>query len=175
MATQYGAIPIATGGGDTTTTTQAFRVRRKEGSVFLGCCDMRRAVIILDTINLVLLVIQMMLYITVMRAEEEEEPQTRNDIEMEVAAQTMLRISAVEALLCIISLFGALSFSTGMVVAGIVNFGVGVAAGFVLMNWPGIIINLVFLAPHVLLFMEIQRGIMTEANYYQEEHSCCCV
>ncbi|CAJ1942568.1 unnamed protein product [Cylindrotheca closterium] len=162
MSNHYGAIQ------GNSETTQAVNIRRKEGAVFLGCCDMRRAVIILDTIYLVILVIQMLLYIDMVRSEQP-------DREIEVAARSLLRICVMEALLVLISLWGALSFSMGMVFAGIVNFGVGLAAGFALMRLPAIVLNLVFVAPHVLLFMEIQRGIMTEATYQNEEHSCCCL
>ena len=146
MSNNYGAIPTESG----ERATQPFRTRRKEGAVFLGCCDMRRAVIILDSTNLTLLVIQMMMYLAVVQSEQ-------SDREMMVAARSLLRICVMEALFCLISLCGALSFNMYMVFAGIVNFGVGVAAGFALMSWEGIILNLFFLAPHVLLFMEIQR------------------
>ena len=146
MSNNYGAIPTEA----SEAITQPFRRSRKEGAVFLGCCDMRRAVIIMDTTNLVLLVVQMMMYMAVVQSEQ-------YDRKMIVAARSLLRICVMEALLCLISLWGALSFSQKMVFAGIVNFGVGVAAGFALSSLPGILFNLLFLAPHVMLFMEIQR------------------
>jgi hypothetical protein len=54
-------------------------------------------------------------------------------------------------------------------------YGLNAFLGSIAMNIPGFVIGVVFCYPHVVLALEINRGTMSEQNYSNEEHSCCCI
>ena len=43
------------------------------------------------------------------------------------------------------------------------------------MSVGSVVVDCLFLYPHVVLLKEMQYGIMTPANYENEKQSCCCV
>ena len=76
-----------------------------------------------------------------------------------------------------LGLFGALKFKKTFVMVAAVWFGIEAILGLVLfMDWIGAAVALCFMYPHVMLFRDMQKGIMTPERYPNEKDCCgaCC-
>jgi hypothetical protein len=133
-------------------TTTFDQPRCKQGKTFFWCCDMRRAAIILNTLNFGLIVLQMYLYLMVMKSED-------SGHELIVAARDMLRLCIVEVILVLVAIWGSVMFNSKAVFAGVILYGIGMISSIRLMNLPGVLINGLFLFPSILLCMEIKRYV----------------
>lgn len=147
-STQYGTVP----GEESATTAFDQQRRYKQGKKFLGCCDMRRAAISVNSINLALISLQMYLYLMVMKSEDS--PQ-----ELVMAARDTLRVCIVEAVLMTIAIWGVVTFNSKGVFAGVILYVIGIIVSIGLKNVPGFVFNGFFLVPNVLLIMEINRYV----------------
>ena len=121
-----------------------------------GCCDVRRAVVIVNIINAVLLILGL-------------------GSEVTLPIIVFLVIQTVRILLSVAGIVGAVKFNqvgVGLAMFGYVFDAVMALLGF---NLLGLLFPLMFAYPHGFLIKEIRAGIMTKENYASEEHSCCCV
>lgn len=160
--------------------------KEKQGAKFCGfCCDMRRAVIILNILAAIVLAINLIQWLAVQKILEDER----------VTAAIVLDALAFAGALS--SILGAIGFKPIFVGIGLIlvignyigniivaisfykyfeelgyelNWGVPVA-GWVI----GVVILLFYAYAHVTFITENKRGTMTKDNYENEEHSCCCV
>ena len=153
---------------------------QKEGHLYMGCCcDTRRATIIVNIVNLVLAVITALIYglASGIAVNELDDDAIKNDIANKSGA-----IAGIIALFFVIALtfsglgiYGAMKYNKCMVISAAVWYGlsalVSLSGGDVL----GCVISGLFCYPHVMFVQEMQKGIMTEQNYPNEMHSCCCV
>lgn len=72
-------------------------------------------------------------------------------------------------------IIGAWKYKIYMVGFTLMMYLLDAAMAILGLNPSHAIISLLFAYPHFYLMREIQQGIMTEENYPNEEHSCCCV
>jgi hypothetical protein len=147
MSIPYGAVPV-----EESSTTTFDQPRCKQGKTFFGCCDMRRAAIIINTLNLGFIVFQMYLYLIVMISMISEDSGHELIVDM-------LRVCIVKAILVLVAIWGALMFNSKAVFAGVILYGIGIIASIGHMNLLGVLINGLFLFPSIFLCMEINRYV----------------
>ena len=152
----------------------------KQGHLYMGCCcDTRRATIIVNIVNLVLALLSALLYglASGFAINELDDDAIKQDLANKGGA-----IAGIIALFFVIALtfstlgiYGALKYNKCMVIAAAVWYGlsslVSLSGGDIL----GCVLAGLFCYPHIVFVQEMQKGIMTEENYPNEIHSCCCV
>lgn len=151
---------------------------RKQGHKCCGvCCDMRRAVIIVNIImslDLGLFSVLWALNLTnqaVFTSALAEEFNYYSIGGFGIAAILTIRV-----LFCLAGIVGAVKYSAigvGLALAGYAFAFVMSLIGGV--NLIGMIMAVFFAYPHVFFIKEVRSGIMTKENYPTEEFSCCCV
>jgi hypothetical protein len=144
------------------------------------CCDCRRAVIIIDLISIILAIIAISFAAHVERNPEDYEDENGDStIEWykneDVTFGALLAYSLVGILLLVIAMTGAVYFIGCSVWFGLVYHLLSVVGSLIMLNPVGIILGILFAYPHAVLINEIKRGVMSEARYPIESHSCCCV
>jgi hypothetical protein len=117
-----------------------------------GCCDVRRAVIIVNMVvgGLTLLVFIFVFPLAIVFAPFPLAP-------------------------CALGIMGAIQYNVYMVGAAALH--ICVVIGFALSNFNifGVALFAFFLYPHIFFIKEVRDGIMSKENYGNERHSCCCV
>jgi hypothetical protein len=76
-----------------------------------------------------------------------------------------------------LGLYGSLKFKKHFVLVAAVWFGIeGILSLVLFMDFVGATIAISFLYPHIMLFRDMQRGIMTPETFPQEKDCCgaCC-
>ncbi|CAB9517867.1 expressed unknown protein [Seminavis robusta] len=147
----------------------------KQGHSFLGClCDMRRAVIILDTLGFFGSIIGLLVVILYDKYGTEDDKQLlmleNYDFGAFVAIYSAVIIAHFSGIM------GALTFTIcPILITILMNIAYAVLSGLS-KNWIGLGVYIFLLYPHVFLCHELAKGIMTKENYRsQERQSCCCV
>lgn len=79
----------------------------------------------------------------------------------------------IVAALCGIA--GGVKFNPHLTAVAAAAYAVMLILGLISLNIGGLIYHGCFLYPHVVFIQEIRKGIMNEANYPNEQQSCCCV
>lgn len=158
----------------------------KQGQkVCFGCCDSRRAVIIMDAIKLVLTIFSI---ISVLRSSGSDDEDDRGVEEVTIFSwernaplydapnSVYLVWGAVAIIGNILGISGAVQFNANLVLVASVYY-VGSIIWFALhYSIFGVLEEIIWLHPHIVLFSEIKKGIMSEGTYAaREEYSCCCV
>jgi hypothetical protein len=187
LAADAPAKPTATA---SSTTTEPYG-KKLGHSCCGGCCDMRRAVIVVNLIYLGMtawgLMVALLLksyataqiqngYDNATQAMIDENP------ELEQSYQDMADLPLVQVLVhnivialgCLIGVFGSLHYRIEMVgAAGLMYL---VIAGMALVVSPfSMILPLFFAYPHFFYITENRKGTLTAQNYHNEKQSCCCV
>ena len=174
MSKAYGTVPtIST---DQTQAGTVIAVKNKRGhSCCGGCCDVRRAVIGVDLVMIGFLLIDILGV-----ASLSKQVQPMDDDELQAAVEKMhgglgIFMFLVEIALLSVAIWGAATFSAPKVVVGLAVFSIGCITSLVQFNVPAALLTGLFAYPHYFLYTEINSGIMSQENYYNEEQSCCCV
>mmetsp|Transcript_12391 Transcript_12391/g.35275 ORF Transcript_12391/g.35275 Transcript_12391/m.35275 type:complete len:161 (+) Transcript_12391:86-568(+) len=134
----------------------------KRGHIFCGyCCDVRTACLVVNMIALAFAGLGL-----VSLAPKMDRPGfQRFGIFM---AAFVLGIIANS-----LGIYGALKFKQIFVLIAGVWFALEALLSLILfLDFVGFALGLLFLYPHIMLFKEIQDGIMTKENYVNEK-SCC--
>jgi hypothetical protein len=152
----------------------------RQGKSCFGCCNMRRAVIITDGMNLILLAIQLYLYnIAIgMTINDPEYAKKMHEVIPHMIATTLIKILFVLVAIVgkleilfdyledgfiinfphkIFVITGAIQLSSKKVFAGVFVYAMGVIVSIGMKSMVGLLINLLFGVPHVLLCMKINR------------------
>jgi hypothetical protein len=190
--------PTATTTTTTTTTTTAATSRMEKtdwvnatertGHSCCGCCcDMRRAVIIINAINSVFVVLMALLFglFTTDKAVEAsmevyDDDVTLNELQitMDLTGRDKFVIYLFFAFLLSLltmGILGARYFKSWMVGIPGILYCVNAVFCLILGGWIPAMIAGLYAYPHVLLILEIQRGSMSTERYAMEQQSCCCV
>ena len=163
----------------------------KKGSMCCGgCCDMRRAVIILNTISIILVgLLAFIAYsstnVLVQNIDDDAVQESFED-----ALLTTYILIGIGIAASLVGIWGAYSYNI---------LGVGFSAFFIVAFFitdtvraiqfankydvplptldiaTGALIDALLLYPHVGLIAEIKNGTMTPETYPREQASCCCV
>lgn len=145
-----------------------------------GCCDTRRAVIIVNIVNACIVGFGLMGVLAVKNAansnmyDDDEMAAALADFENAPVGMAIgLMVAQIVASLCGIA--GGIKFNVILTAVAAVAYSILTVFGLIGGNIAGLIYNGFFLYPHVMFIQEMRKGIMTEANYPNEKHSCCCV
>lgn len=147
-----------------------------------GCCDVRRAVIVVNLVNIGILMTILILFLSaifVILSIPYDDDQTSASRDALYINSTFWVVT-VTLVLCIlvsaIGVVGAVKLNKWMVGGMAIAYCAGVVMGIVFKQ-PKVVIYCAFFAyPHFFLVKEIQQGIMTKHNYDATERmSCCCV
>jgi hypothetical protein len=167
MSKAYGTVPVIEG-------QEILGVCRKQGhSCCGGCCDMRRAVIVVNTISIAMYVINIFAISTVDRVEFDDDVMEEAIVQFPVG--WMISIMFAEIMCYAIGIWGAASFSLWQVYVALGMYMITIIFNAIVLNFIALLVAGFFAYPHVYLVQEIKKGIMTKDNYYSEEQSCCCV
>jgi hypothetical protein len=169
----------------------------KQGHVFCGCCcDVRRATIAINIVNLVFAVISIILLsaaVTATRNFNDDSVQNAlEEADLDSAFTASIVITVFTIIFNIAAIVGAARFNIWLVLSNavwlIVGFIITIAVNIKASNsvsgynynFVNVAINLVvtcfFLYPHVVLIYEIKfTKTMSHQTYKREEQSCCCV
>lgn len=152
--------PVTTGSG-----------ARQGHRFMIFCCDMRRAVIILDAITISLVLLHLILFLGF-------------GIQLEADTGGSFRVPSVGKAIFVglvgvampgCGLYGALKYKYHFVALAAFYFGFQLFLDLCTLKIYSIIWGAVFLYVHAVLAKEMNTGIMTEENYPNEKYSCCCV
>jgi hypothetical protein len=153
----------------------------KQGHKCCGfCCDTRRAVIIVDIVNLVLLLIGMIIVVVAhnnVNPDDYNDDNTKTQVEkfQDMPLGGFLAYAIVFMLLCVAGIVGANKYNVYLVGIAAVAYCVSFIFSIIQLNYLGMIVAILFVYPHFVFIAEVRKGIMSDENYHNEEMSCCCV
>lgn len=146
-----------------------------------GCCDMRRAVIIMNIVNAALVAMGLM---GVLAAKNLVDTDAIQDDEVAAVLGGedgslpfgwLVASSVIRLILAGFAIYGAIKYNYILVIIGALSYVYEVVLSLWGLNFIGLLYPALFLYPHIFLVKEIRSGIMTALNYPNEKHSCCCV
>ena len=123
-----------------------------------GCCDVRCAVIVVNLVNMGILLLASVDYLSVLNIY----------INYILIGVAVICINAI-------GVAGAILFNKWMVGVAAVAYVLGFGASMYFLSPHLLAYYGCFLYPHVFLIKEIHTGIMTKENYEPVEKQCCCV
>jgi len=147
-----------------------------------GCCDVRRAVIIVNIVQAVLVFMAMMSVLTMHKMSAQAQDLYDDDEVAKMMSDfgslpvgALIAILVVKAIGAVIGIIGGIKFNMYMTgIAGAI-YAISCVVSIVFLDLPGAIYAGFFAYPHYFLVKEIRSGIMSEENYPNEKQSCCCV
>ena len=161
---------------------QGHRCCGRNGS---GCCDMRRAVIIVNLVDIAICVFYA-LYFAFLAEEVEEMPdsaygagggETKARMEgiMLKMEHIFIILSAIKIPLNGLGIYGAFKFKYWPVAVALGAYSIQFLLHAFAINIGGLLLSGFFAYPHVFFLKEVRSGVMSEMNYPTERFSCCCV
>lgn len=151
-----------------------------------GCCDMRRAVIIVNMAMISLFVIY--LPFVVLSYNVINHPEKYSDDLDDNAKEAFANAQASESPLGFViflmiakiaclsfGIYGALKFKLLPVAVSLASYGFAFIYAIFTANILMMLLPVFFAYPHIFFIKEVRQGIMSEDNYDLERHSCCCV
>jgi hypothetical protein len=139
--------------------------------LFCGfCCDMRRAVIIVNVVNIFLVILSSLLLLVFSLHFDFDGEDVRSP-----SIQDVIGISLPAVILSGFGITGAVKFKYWLVVLVGFYYGIMALLDMIIVDIPGVVKGFLFCYPHVILAQEIDKGVMSEENYPNAKHSCCCV
>ncbi|KAL7570181.1 hypothetical protein ACA910_020017 [Epithemia clementina (nom. ined.)] len=157
------------------------QVSAKQGRKCCGCCcDMRRAVIVVNIVNLCSTGLELLGLITAAIGGTDDWNDDAVPAEFRTVSKTTLGLAFLIVIILAtacsaVGLIGARKYDKSMVGVGAGWYCVSAALSLISLNVSGLVYNVCFAYPHFYLMKEIKEGIMTEENYPVEKYSCCCV
>ena len=153
----------------------------KQGHKCCGsCCDVRRAVIVVNIVNIVNMLWVIFAMIVFQKTAstmtyDDDTQQAAIDVVANMPLGLMIAIWLVSAVFSAVGIAGALLYNKWLVGVSGVFFCLSMIPDIMALNIPGIVYKGFFAYPHYFLVKEINQGIMTKENYPNEKMSCCCV
>jgi len=144
-----------------------------------GCCDVRRATIIVNLVQLGLLTFALLGIIVISKADLstiEDETQRAAAEQAQQHAGLATGLTIVKMVFAGLGVYGAMSYNIYMVGASAVMYIVDCLMSLVVFQVASTLLAGFFAYPHIFFIKEVRDGTMTKKNYpVNEEHSCCCV
>jgi hypothetical protein len=152
----------------------------KQGHLFFGCCcDMRRAVVIVNVMNICFALLGIAMYYLLSRdgfSENFDDDLTKYELEAISNYKSRAIAFGIVSVLCsLIGIYGAVQYSNWTVVLAAVYYCISGLTKIVPSDLSGMLMAGIFAYPHFVFIKELNNGIMTAENYPNEIHSCCCV
>ena len=147
-----------------------------------GCCDMRRAVIIVDAVGIFICIFYAIYFAILAKVVEETDSptfdaQTKDQVEgmMIKMEHVFLTLMAIKIPLNGLGIYGAVKFKFWPVGVALAAYTVEFIIDMFAFNIGGLLLAGFFAYPHVVFLRELKSGVMSELNYPTEKYSCCCV
>jgi len=166
----YGSIPTTTNTSPTT----------KQGHACCGgCCDVRRACIIVNGISISLFFLNLCVLVAIQHVTFDDDDALQQHSEWQETVSTLptnriVLFSSLGILLLGIATYGALQFQVKYVLVGLVFYGVDMILCLLPLNPLGLILSACFAYPHYFLVCELIDGSMNRETYVAVEEQCCC-
>ena len=162
---------------DATTASSTYG---KQGQLFFGCCcDMRRAVVIVNVMNICFALSGIAMYYLLSRdgfSENFDDDLTKYDLEAISNYKGRAILFGIVSVLCsLIGIYGAVQYNSWTVILAAVYYCISVLTKIVPFDLSGMLMAGLFAYPHFVFIKELNNGIMTAENYPNEINSCCCV
>jgi len=152
----------------------------RQGHACCGfCCDTRRATIIVNIIDICLSVVALAGLGVISSdgfAAQLDDDTVKNELDM--ATQYMwipMLLAGLNIAASGLGIWGAKNYIGWMVMISGLWYAVGTVLSLLGGDIGGAIMSGFFAYPHFVFYQEMKKGIMTEENYPNEIHSCCCV
>jgi hypothetical protein len=155
----------------------------KQGHAFCGgCCDVRRAVIIVNIVSIAfaslgLVTVGGLMAVSSSASYDDDEVQEAMSSfnEGNLAMGVFFALAAIRIVANALGIYGAVTYNIWMVGISLAAYCIDFAMGVVSVNIVGLVTNALFAYPHFFFIKEVRSGLMSEANYVNEKQSCCCV
>ena len=143
-------------------------------------CDTRRAVIIVNTIQIIGGIVGAILLGVALKAEQDGTITNEELTEFFAGWGTENTIAAyvaigIRLLMNLTGVMGALHYSVCMVGTCFVWYVIQAIGAGIAHAWGAMVVTILFAYVHIYFIMEVNSGIMSPQNYHNEKHSCCCV
>jgi hypothetical protein len=154
-----------------------------------GCCDVRRAVVVVNLIQLCFLAFSVvgLSFMTYMNRHpgaysdldgngitDDEITQFYNELNSVNFIYVWIH-TAISIIATVGGIYGAIQYQyVPVLFCGSMYF-INAILALIMFDVGGFVYNIFFAYPHYFLFQEIRAGIMTKENYPNIEYSCCCV
>jgi hypothetical protein len=142
-----------------------------------GCCDMRRAVIVVNVVSICvcsLALIEVIFFKSTVVASLMPNLEQLND----KILWTTGAVVFVEMVLYGAGVYGACKYNQCLVGVAMMTYFAKIIVHlsyFWFYMTPVILLNALFAYPHYFLIKQIRSGILSEDNYPSEKYSCCCL
>jgi hypothetical protein len=186
------AVPIGDGTGTGTIKPPGFLEellgpqKGRESHLYFGCCcDVRRAVLILNIVTIVMNFFAMVSFFVFVRITQDHVSEITEQMSEDVSEKdfkTGLHVfeGFLDAIM-LISIFlhafgvhGALKYKTWAIKVAAVAYGIPFTWAVLNFDFVTFILGGVFLYPHIVLIKEIETGVMTSYNYENVQACCVC-
>jgi hypothetical protein len=179
MSKAYGTIAVIEGDANDDHDLHggpSYSRRMKQGASFCGgCCDMRRAVVVVNAIMIAMIVCNCTVLLLVSNGEVAVDDDVVTTKLENIPKGPFLLVFVLQMTLYAIGIWGAISLSLWQLYLVSFMYSLTFVLNLLAFNLPAVLFAGGFAYPHFILIREIKAGIMTRANYYNEEQSCCCV
>jgi hypothetical protein len=157
--------------------------REREGhSCCGGCCDMRRAVIIVNGAMILFLILGEFFMAAAYdiaydtdNITDDEDAMANAKAMQKVHFGWIIFFHVIQIICYGTGLWGALKFDRKLVMVALVCYLLSFVFNLVTFQIVAVLLNGFFAYPHYFLQKEIEANIMTPDNYPNEVQSCCCV
>jgi hypothetical protein len=143
------------------------------------CCDTRRATIIVNIINVVMSVLALVgvgILASDNFANQLDDDAVKTELSTITSAAWVAYLISALAIVCgALGIYGAKNYNGWMVMVSGIWYSINAVLSIIGGGVGGALMSGFFAYPHFVLYQEMKKGIMTEANYPNEKHSCCCV
>jgi hypothetical protein len=154
----------------------------KQGHKMCGfCCDMRRAVIIVNTISLSLGVIGIIGVIAAAAADGNGTFDSNGKAHQLFTGMDRATVGGAFALLIVYMLmnaagiYGALTYSQYLVGFSLLGCCIDFVISLAFLNFGGAVFDMLFAYPHIVFLREVRNGVLSRDTYSTEKYSCCCI
>ena len=165
----------------------------KQGHIYCGvCCDMRRAVMIVNILSIFNVIFQMVSiagFTSLIKNRNPEDFATIVGLERAMTGVFIMSITSI--FFSLGAFYGAFKYK---VLPVMMQTAFTIIYFFVVnlmflrvsrnhsefqfgpVNWViAVMVSLLFIYPHAMLITELRSGLMSAETYAREKHSCCCV
>lgn len=139
----------------------------------------RRATIIVNVINIIFAILAVTALGAVSSdsfAANFDDDEVRQELEMGTQyAWVGMLFATISIITSGLGIYGAVKYTGWAVIVAAVWYTINCILSLIGADIGGAIMAGFFAYPHIVFFQEMRKGIMTEQNYPNEIHSCCCV
>ena len=133
-------------------------------------CDMRRAVIIANTVNITLALFEIIIPRKYLWTLDGDYVDGQQNVPMTIGRAILLNLPRI--ILSTVGILGAFKFTYWQIFLVALWHATDAAVSMILFDIPGIITGILYTYPHVVFAQQLYKGIMTPETYPREQNSC---